>query len=100
MTGQTRFWYDDVDAMKNNNYLVRSKIDLMKGADHTGIVEKGHEYGNPNTGNIRNMVEGQRVLDEIKFRTDMYESLSRKGRNKRAQEKMFPKGPRQGTYIK
>ena len=46
ITGQTRFFYDDIDAHRQYNYIVRSKIDTMDGADSTGPMSNVQEKNN------------------------------------------------------
>lgn len=38
MTGQPRFYYDDVDAVRRPNYICRSNVDSFKWADSYGTV--------------------------------------------------------------
>lgn len=90
VTGQIRYWYKDVDTLKSGNYSVRSNIDHIREADHNGIIEAGNENGNINTHRMRNIAEGQRFLNETKHRESIMLSVSKKGRNKREQQKQFP----------
>lgn len=43
LSGQTRYYYDDIDAIKRPNYIVRSKIDDAEWADQYGAM-KPNEY--------------------------------------------------------
>jgi hypothetical protein len=44
LTGQPRFYYDDVDAYRKPNYIVRSNIDHLKFANQYGPMESNAHY--------------------------------------------------------
>ena len=78
LLGQTRFAYDDVDAIRRPNYIVRSKIDFQPYADSYGPMKPGQEMGNPLTGDIRGLAQDSWLRDSLQFRNDMTERLMRK----------------------
>jgi hypothetical protein len=78
MLGQTRFMYDDVDAIRRPNYVVRSKIDFLPYADSYGTMKSGQESGNPLTGGIRAMAQDSWLKDSLQFRNDLSERRMRK----------------------
>ena len=77
-TGQTRFYYDDVDAIRMPNYITRNNIDHQPFADHYGPLPPGDANGNKNNSNIRALANDAFVSGAIEFRTDLQERLMRK----------------------
>ena len=90
MTGQQRFFYDDINAIKMPNYISRSNIDFINAADSYGPVKEGYEYGNPNTGDIREIAELNYLNSTLQFRSDLQESLMRKRNNEMHQLRIAP----------
>lgn len=90
MLGQTRFMYDDINAVRMPNYLVRSHIDTQKFADTYGSVEEGNEYGNKNTHAIRALVQDAWTDNSIQFRDDITTTAMRKNNAVRWQRRMAP----------
>lgn len=88
--GQTRFYYDDVDAVRMPNYLVRSNIDRDPFADHYGTIPKGNQFGNQNTANIRELANNQFLDSSMEFRTDLQERLMRKANARAWQQRLAP----------
>lgn len=91
MTGQPRFYYDDIDAVRMPNYITRSNIDFAKFADSYGTIQEGNEFGNKNNAKIRELANTQFVNSAINFRTDLKEQLSKKMRNRGIDNRRFPK---------
>ncbi len=76
MSGQPRFYYDDVDAIRRPNYIVRSNVDTQPWAD---------AYGPMNTDNIpvslalnQPMAMNAYLNDQLGFRTELQERYMRK----------------------
>jgi hypothetical protein len=90
ITGQTRFFYDDVNAIRMPNYIVRSNIDNNPWADQYGPIPSGQSNGNPLTGDIRQMANQTFLDSSIQFRTEMQERLMRKHNANAWQRKQFP----------
>ena len=76
--GQTRFYYDDVDAIRMPNYITRNDIDHQPFADHYGPLPPGDASGNKHNSNIRALANDAFVSGAIEFRTDLQERLMRK----------------------
>ena len=90
LLGQPKFYYDDVDAIRIPNYLVRSNIDNQKFADSYGPIEDGNQFGNKNTENIRELANQAFLDNSLDFRTDLQERLMRKNNSRVWQQKMYP----------
>lgn len=90
MTGQPRFMYNDVDAVKMPNYITRSKIDHLSFADTYGPKKCGEEFGNTNHANIRKMTQQAWIDNTTQFRTEMSQRLMRKKNAEMWQRKKFP----------
>jgi hypothetical protein len=88
--GQTKFYYDDIDSVKMPNYITRSNIDFANYADSYGPKPAGHEQGNPNTRNIREMANETFLNCAIQHRTDIMKSLSRKNSDRTWQLRQAP----------
>ena len=86
--GQTRFYYDDIDSVRMPNYITRSNIDFMKGADTYGpmLTEKGNPYNE----DIRNLANNQFLESSMEFRTDLQERLMRKRNAEGWQQRVMP----------
>jgi hypothetical protein len=99
VTGQTRFMYDDVNAIRMPNYVTRSKIDHLSFADKYGPMEVGEEYGNPDTPYIRQLADDKWLRDSLEFRNDMTLKLMRKTNSEAWQQRQAPIGLRPvGSY--
>lgn len=90
LTGQTRFFYDDVNAIRMPNYIVRSKIDNETYADKYGPIPKNNEFGNPLTEDIRKLANDSWLNNSIDFRTDLQERLMRKNNANAWQRRKAP----------
>ena len=90
MTGQTRFMYDDINAIRMPNYISRSKIDFADYADSYGPINEGEEMGNTNHQNIRQLTQDRWLSDNMQFRNDMTERLMRKNNAINHQRRLAP----------
>jgi hypothetical protein len=86
--GQPKFYYDDVDAMRMPNYLVRSKIDHLEFADQYGPMKDDYSS---NSDNMREMVNQSFLDNSLEFRNDLQERLMRKRNSEMAYIRQFPK---------
>ena len=93
-TGQTRFIYDDVNAIRMPNYITRSKIDHLPYADSYGPVKEGSEFGNVHNPNIRALAQDSWMRDSLQFRNDITERRMRKINADAWQRRVAPLGPR------
>jgi hypothetical protein len=78
MTGQPRFYYDDVDAIRRPNYIVRSNIDNNPWADQCGIMSSD-TTSTPEFS--RSLAQNQFLNDSLQFKTDLQERYARKYNN-------------------
>ena len=86
--GQQKFYYDDVDAMRMPNYLVRSKIDHLEFADQYGPMSDNYETNNED---MRERVNQSFLDNSLEFRNDLQERLMRKRNSEMAYIRQFPK---------
>jgi len=86
--GQTKFYYDDINAIRMPNYVVRSNIDNQPFADQYGPVQDA--YGNPLNSDIRALANDAFTRSAIDFRTDLQERLMRKQNANAWQQKVAP----------
>jgi hypothetical protein len=94
VTGQTRFMYEDVNAIRMPNYVVRSKIDHLPYADQYGPMEPGSEFGNALNPNIRALAQDSWLRDSMTFREDLQQRLMRKTNAEGWQKRMYPNSMR------
>lgn len=93
--GQTKFFYDDVDAIRMPNYIVRSNIDFASFADSYGPIPEGDEFGNKNNADIRALANDAFLQASITQRTSLQESLMRKRNSEMWQLRRAPRGGQQ-----
>ena len=93
VTGQVRFYYDDVDAYKRPNYLCRSNVDFIPSSLTTQPIPN-EKYFNKQNRYARSIANESFMDDTIAFRTDMQERLMRKANANLAQARKFPKHTR------
>lgn len=86
--GQPKFYYDDVNAMRMPNYLVRSKIDHLNFADQYGPMDDDYEHKNEA---MREMVNQSFLDNSLGFRNDLQERLMRKRNSEMEYIRQFPK---------
>ncbi len=90
LTGQPRFYYDDVDAVRRPNYITRSNVDFLKSADTYGPIKEDDDEINV-TENIRKNAEYAYLDNTIDFRNDMMVRLMRKRNAELWQARQAPK---------
>lgn len=88
--GQTRFYYDDINAVRMPNYISRSDIDTQDFADSYGPIPKGFENGNPHTNKIHELANNAFLQGAIQHRTDLSERLMRKVNSEHWQRRAAP----------
>ena len=92
VTGQPRFMYDDINAVKMPNYVVRSKIDHLQEASKYETLSDFNRYGNPNTRNIRQIAQDAWLTNTNNFIEDLSKSLMRKRNGEMQQLRYMPHG--------
>lgn len=86
VTGQTRFFYKDVDAIKMPNYIVRSKVDTLPWAPTYGPDKPVRgDYGD-----YKNLANDAFHDSTLTFRAEMQESLMRKRNAEMWQRRVSP----------
>ena len=93
VTGQTRFMYDDINAIRMPNYITRSKIDHLPFADKYGPMQDGAEFGNANNANIRALAQDSWLRNSLQFRNEITERQMRKINSEAWQRRQAPLGP-------
>lgn len=90
VTGQPRYAYDDINAQRMPNYIVRSKVDTIKGGDTYGSLNPGMEMGQ-SLSNVKDSIMNEWNNNSLSYRSDLMESLMRKRNNEMWQVRMYPK---------
>jgi len=88
--GQTRFYYNDVDAIRMPNYITRSHIDNQPFADSYGPLPPGGENGNRFTSSIHDMANDAFLQGALQHRTEISERLMRKVNSEQWQRRSAP----------
>ena len=79
--GQTRFYYDDIDAVRMPNYITRSNIDFAPYADKYGPLQADNKSGNKFNSNIRSLAQDTFLRSSLQQRTELQSRLMRKRNN-------------------
>ena len=87
VTGQPRFPYDDVTAVRMPNYVVRSKIDTHNFADKYDSMQNAGISLN----DIRSKVQDAYLQDNLQHRDDLMSKLMRKRNSEMWQIRQAPK---------
>ena len=90
LTGQTRFYYDDINSIRMPNYVSRSNIDFAKYADTYGPLNNSNKNGNPNNSEIRALANDSFLRASLQQRTELQERLLRKRNNEMWQLRKYP----------
>ena len=96
VTGQVRFYYDDVDAIRKYNYITRNKLDWTDFGQQTGPMRK-REF--EDICEIRKKAQLTFANETIKQRTELQERLMRKMNANSWQRKQFPIHTRQMPFT-
>jgi len=88
--GQTRFYYDDINAIRMPNYIVRSNIDHQPFADHYGPIPAGEEHGNKFNPDIRALANSAFLDGALQHRTDLQQKMMRKSNARSWQQRQAP----------
>lgn len=90
LLGQTKFYYDDIDAVRMPNYITRSNIDFAPFADSYGPAPENGAYGNPSNANIHALANDAFTRATIEQRTGIQEQVLRKKRAEGWQQRYAP----------
>jgi hypothetical protein len=88
--GQTKFYYDDVNAIRMPNYITRNNIDHTTFGDTYGPLPAGSAQGNPSTKDIRALANQTFLNSTLSHRNDIQFSLMRKNNNMNWQQRVAP----------
>lgn len=97
MTGQPRFYYDDVDSVRKPNYITRTNIDHIKNVDTYGPIRDDDDTYMSNE-TIRETAENAFKDQTLDFRTDMMTRLMRKRNSELWQLRIAPKSGQQKNF--
>jgi hypothetical protein len=94
VTGQPRFYYDDINSVRMPNYISRSNIDFATYADTYGPLTNLNKNGNPNTHQIRDLAQNSFLNSSLQHRTELQERLMSKRNNEMWQLRKYPTSKR------
>lgn len=89
MTGRPRFFYDDIDAVRRSNFIVRSKVDHLPNAEQTGVMKDNKEICYDTT-RMRTVAQNAYTDSVIGQRVDLQQRLMRKRNADWWQRKIAP----------
>lgn len=90
LLGQTKFYYDDIEAITMPNYLTRNDIDFTTFGDTYGPLPYGQPKGNKNTSNIHELANNTFLQASLHQRNDLMQKLMRKRNNEMWQLRSNP----------
>lgn len=88
VTGQPRFYYDDIDSQKQYNYICRSKIGFTPFGPQTGPISLNNET--LSNMEIRDLANQTYVDSVIQQRTELQQRLMHKNSNREWQQRQMP----------
>ena len=86
MTGQTRFYYDDIDQQTRYNYLTRNKVDFANFATTVGPINDRSLQGQ----SLYSYADQTYSDSQVTFRNEMQQRLMHKNSNREWQQRMAP----------
>jgi hypothetical protein len=89
MLGQTKFMYDDINAIRMPNYVTRSKIDNQPFADTYGPINK-EDFTDEFSEKVRSLTNNAFFQDTSNYRQELEERLLRKSRANGWQQRVAP----------
>lgn len=89
MTGQPRFFYDDINAAREGNYFTRNKIDVYNFTNQNGIVFDPCVNDNP-LEVVKSQVQDAFIDNGNEYRKSLQTSLMKKANEMTRQRRMFP----------
>lgn len=90
LTGQPKFYYDDIDAVKMPNYITRSNIDFAPFADTYGPAPAGEAFGNEFNSDIHALANDAFLRASLQQRTDLTVRQMHKANVRQAQLRQAP----------
>lgn len=98
VTGQTRFYYDDIGAIKYPQYISRNKIDNQPFGETYGPIKQGSEFGLNYNANIRALANDAFLTDSLQFRDELSLLRMRKMASIISQRRLAPLGGNQFVH--
>jgi uncharacterized protein YbaP (TraB family) len=89
MTGQPRFYYDDVIAVRKSNFITRNKIDHIPNANQGGVMKPDQDIFKT-MADIRKTANDNFADSMITQRVELQQRLIRKRNSDWAQRKLAP----------
>jgi hypothetical protein len=90
LTGQPKFYYDDIDAVRMPNYITRSNIDFAPFADSYGPAPAGEAFGNEFNSDIHALANDAFLRASLQQRTELTTRLMHKANVRQAQLRQAP----------
>jgi len=90
VTGQVRFYYDDIDAHKRPNYVCKSNVDFLPSSLSTQAIPNDN-YFNMQNRYARSIANDSFMDNTMAFRTEMQQRLLRKANAVKEAQRRFPK---------
>lgn len=88
LTGQPRFYYDDINAGRECNFITRNNIDVYNFTNQVGIFDE--KVNNNPLEIVKSQVHDAFINNVNDHRISMQESLMRKSNEMTRQRRMFP----------
>lgn len=88
VTGQPRFYYDDINAARETNFISRNKIDVYNFTNQTGIFDE--EVNENPLEVVKYQAHDAFINKGNDYRHSLQESLMRKGNEKARQQRLAP----------
>ena len=90
MTGQPRFYYDDIEATTQYNYLTRNALDWTQFGTTVGPSQKAHVSQCPSAMDVRQMANDTFANQTIFQRMDLQQRLMLKNSHREKQRRQAP----------
>jgi len=90
MTGQPRFYYDDIEATTQYNYLTRNALDWTQFGTTVGPAEKAHVSQCPSAMDVRQMANDTFANQAIFQRMDLQQRMMLKNSHREKQRRQAP----------
>lgn len=88
ITGQPRFYYDDINAARETNYITRNKIDIYNFTNQTGVFDK--EINENPLEIVKSQAHDAYITNINEHRLSLQESLMRKMNERTRQQRLAP----------
>ena len=86
MTGQPRFYYDDIDQQTQPNYITRNNLDIYGFASQIGPLQESTLEGN----RLRETANQNYTDNQLLFRTELQQRLLHKNNSREWQQRQAP----------